>query len=137
MSLTGYLQAAPKAELHLHLEGSIRPSTLIRLAENNGVALPVSGVDDLNRWITFTCFDHFVQVYALICQCLLTREDYELITCELAAELARQNCRYAEVTFSASTQAARGITHDTYFSGLSRGRARAEAEYGIVINWVF
>lgn len=137
MSLSSYLQAVPKAELHVHLEGSIRPATLLQLAENNGVSLPVKWVEGLNSWFSFTNFEHFVQVYALVCRCLRTREDYELIVYELAAELARQNCRYAEVTFSASSQAARGISHDTYFAGLSRGRARAEAEFGVVLNWVF
>lgn len=137
MSISTYLEAAPKAELHVHLEGSIRPATLIQLAANNGVDLPASDASELREWFRFTGFGHFVQVYALICRCLRSREDYELITYELAAELARQNCRYAEVTFSASSQAARGVEYDTYFAGLTRGRQRAVADFGVEINWIF
>jgi adenosine deaminase len=59
MSLESYIRALPKVELHVHLEGSIRPETLLKLAERNHVALPASDVADLQRWYTFVDFSPF------------------------------------------------------------------------------
>lgn len=133
-----YLEAAPKAELHVHLEGSIRPHTLLELAKRNGVSLPASNESELQQWFTFRDFPHFVEIYGLISSCLKTAEDYELIAYEFGGEMARQHIYYAEVTFSVSMHACGlGIDHDVYFSGLNKGRERARREFGVEINWVF
>jgi aminodeoxyfutalosine deaminase len=133
-----YLRAVPKAELHVHLEGAIQPATLLTLAERNGVELPVRTVEEMQRWFTFRDFLHFVEIYFTISRCLKTAEDYELIAYEFGASMARQNVRYAEVTFSASTHAfSLGIPFDTYFTGLTRGQQRAQAEFGVEMRWVF
>jgi adenosine deaminase len=138
MSLEQYLDAAPKAELHVHLEGSIRPATLLTLAERNGVPLPAETEDGLREWFSFRDFQHFIEVYVTVSNCLRTSEDYELIAYELGAELARQNARYAEATFTPATHALRfGVPHDVYFSGLTRGRERARADHGVELSWVF
>lgn len=137
MSIESYLRAAPKAELHVHLEGSILPTTVLTLARRNKVSLPADTVEGLRDWFVFRDFDHFIDVYIAITRCLRAEEDYELIVCEFAAEMARQNVRYAEVTFSPSTHDWLGVPHDVYFSGLTEGRARARADFGVEINWVF
>lgn len=137
MSLEAYLRAAPKAELHVHLEGSIQPTTLLALARRNGVALPADTVEGLRSWFTYRDFAHFIEVYVAITRCLKRVDDYELIAYEFGAEMARQNVRYAEVTFSPSTHQRLGVPHDTYFQGLTRGRARARADFGVEIAWVF
>ena len=137
MSVESYLRAAPKAELHVHLEGSIQPATLLELARRNGVALPAEDVAGLRRWFVYRDFPHFMDIYFQITRCLRTRADYELITVELAAELARQNCRYAEVTFSASTHSALGVPQDDWWGGLTDGRRRAREEHGVELRWVF
>src|SRR3712207_1276681 len=100
MSLTSFIQAMPKVELHVHLEGAIRPATLLELARRNGVALPVGGLAEMERWFAFRDFAHFVEVYVAITRCLRTADDYALIVHEFGAEMAAQNVRYAEVTFS-------------------------------------
>ena len=69
MSLENFIRAMPKVELHVHLEGSIQPETLLMLARRNGVSLPVDTVDDLREWYTFTDFAHFIEIYIAICQC--------------------------------------------------------------------
>jgi aminodeoxyfutalosine deaminase len=137
VSLESYLRAAPKAELHVHLEGSILPATLLELARRNRVELPAQTVEGLREWFVFRDFAHFVEIYLAITTCLKTAEDYELITYEFGAEMARQNIRYAEVTFSPGTHARLGIPHDTYFGGLTRGRERARTELDVEIAWVF
>jgi aminodeoxyfutalosine deaminase len=137
MSLASYLQAAPKAELHVHLEGSIRPEVLLRLARRNGVALPYDNAADLRRWFTFRDFHHFIEIYFAITRCLKTEEDYAEIAFEHGLEMARQHIRYAEVTFTPGTHMQLGVPHDVYFAGLTRGRERARAELGVEMAWVF
>ena len=133
-----YIEAVPKAELHVHLEGSIQPATLIMLAQRNDVKLPVQKVEDLQDWFTFRDFDHFIEIYFEISSCLKTSDDYELIAYEFGANMARQNVRYAEVTFSPSThQFSLGIPFDVFFSGLTKGRLRAQKEFGVEIRWIF
>jgi len=138
MSLESYLRAAPKVELHVHLEGSIQPATLLTLARRNGVALPSDTEQGLREWFAFRDFDHFIQVYFAVTRCLRTAQDYELIAYEVGAEMARQHVRYAEVTFTPSThQMSYGIAFDTYFDGLTRGREHARADFGVELAWVF
>jgi aminodeoxyfutalosine deaminase len=132
-----YVQALPKVELHVHLEGSIRPETLLRLARRHKVDLPADDLEGLRRWFTFMNFEHFIEVYLTITRCLRTADDYELVAYEFGAEMARQNVRYAEVTFSPCTHHMMGIPHEVYFPGLTRGRARARRDFGIEFNWVF
>jgi len=137
MSLDSYLRAAPKAELHVHLEGAIRPATLLELARRNGVSLPADTVEGLRRWFRFRDFPHFVEIFVAGISCLRTVEDYELIAYEFGAEMARQNVRYAELTFTPSTHHWMGTAYDAWFGGITRGRERAEAEFGVRMRWVY
>ncbi len=138
MRLEQYLQEAPKAELHVHLEGSILPATLLTLAKRNKVALPVTTLDEVQQWFKYRNFPHFVEIYVAISSSLKTVEDYEQIVYEFGATMARQHIRYAEATFSACTHRyTLGIPHDVYFTGLTRGRERAKQDFGVEINWIF
>jgi aminodeoxyfutalosine deaminase len=137
VSIESYLAAAPKAELHVHLEGAIQPATLLTLAERNGVRLPASTEPELREWFRFRDFPHFAEIYVAITRCLRTRDDYELIVHELGAELARQNVRYAEVTFSPSTHTSLGVSDHAMIDGLEQGRRRVREEFGIELGWVF
>ncbi len=138
MSIQNYLAAIPKAELHVHLEGSIQPATLLTLAERNGSKeLPSYTVEGLREFFKFRDFDHFIEMYSIISRCLKTAADFELIAYEFGAEMARQNTRYAEVTFSCSFHHHQGIPEYEYMEGLTRGRMRAQEEFGVEMNWVF
>lgn len=100
----------PKVELHVHLEGSIRPETLLRLAARNGIRLPVSRSEDFAAWYRFTDFPHFVEVYLTLSGAIRTPEDIHDVTRDFLLEQARQNILYSEVTYTAQTiQAATGI----------------------------
>jgi aminodeoxyfutalosine deaminase len=136
MTLASYLRAAPKVELHIHLEGAIRPTTVRELAARNGVDLPelANGVGDR---FAYRDFGHFVELFVAAVRSLQTVDDYERIVVEFAADLAGQHVRYAEVTFSPSTHFIYGVQRETYFEGLQRGRERARAEYGVELAWIF
>jgi aminodeoxyfutalosine deaminase len=137
MSIEQYLRAAPKAELHVHLEGSIRPATLLELARRNGVPLPADTVEGLRQWFVYRDFTHFIEIFVTATRCLRSAEDYELIVYEFGAEMARQNVRYAEVTFSPSTHVWLNRPWEMVFAGLNRGRTRAEADFGVRLRWIF
>jgi aminodeoxyfutalosine deaminase len=127
---------SPKAELHLHFQGAIRPATLLDLARRHGVALPVDDLPALREWFRFRDFAHFVEVYALLRGCLVEAADYELVTYELGTELAEQGVRYAEVTFTPGPEVYRG-PRETFFDGLTTGRERVRRELGVELRWIF
>ncbi|HLZ68422.1 MAG TPA: adenosine deaminase [Dehalococcoidia bacterium] len=137
MSAESYIRGLPKAELHVHLEGSMQPETLLKLARLHGVALPADDVAGLREWFRFSDFRHFLQIYSAICDSLKERDDFELLTWQLGEELARQHVRYAEVTYSVVPHTRRGVPFDQSFAGLCRGRERVRRVLGVEIRWIF
>lgn len=137
LSLAQYISAAPKGELHVHLEGAIQPATALALAKRNHISLPVENEEELRRGFCYRDFDHFLENFRLITRCLRTQEDYEQIVYEFGAEMARQHVYYAEVTVTPSTHHLFGVPHHVYFTGMQRGRARAQADFHVEINWIF
>ncbi len=123
--------------MHVHLEGSIRPASLLTLAARNHVLLPADTVEGLQEWFVYSGFDHFIEVYLTIARCLRTSDDYELVVYEFGAEMARQNVRYAEVTFTPGNHYSLGMPQKSYFAGLKRGREKVQRDFGVEINWVF
>ena len=137
MTLETFIQAMPKVELHVHLEGSIRPQTLLTLAQRHQVELPADTVADLQAWYTFTDFPHFIEVYLAVSSCLRTPDDIELIAREFLAGQAAQNIRYSEVTYTAYTHYYhRGLAFPDQLAALNRARTWAEAEYGTTMGLV-
>jgi adenosine deaminase len=94
----------PKAELHIHLEGSIRTDTIRELADRQGLPLPAALGPD--GW-SFDHFDHFIEQYGAACDLLNDLEDFRRIACELCVDLAANGVRYAEVVFSPAQHAGR------------------------------
>jgi aminodeoxyfutalosine deaminase len=138
MSLKAYIARMPKVELHIHLEGSIRPSTLLTLAERNGVELPAQDLAGLREFYKYTDLDHFMLVYNTVCSCLRTPDDLSLIVYEYGAEMARQHVRYAEVTPTPwSLRRDTGLPFETILEALNDGRMRAERDFGVVMRWIF
>lgn len=136
------IQNMPKAELHVHLEGSIQPETVLELARrhNRLSDLPGGDVESLRRWFTFTDFAHFIEVYVVISDLLRTAEDFALITYQLGADMAAQNIRYREATFTPYTHTdflEKGLTIQEILEGLEAGRKQAKQEFGVEIRWVF
>jgi aminodeoxyfutalosine deaminase len=137
VSLESYLRAAPKVELHVHLEGAIAPATALDLARRNGVTLPVSDEAEMRDWFAYRDFDHFLTVIRAIVHCLRTADDYERVVYEYGKTLASQNVRYAEIALTPSLHHLRGVPFETYFAGLTRGRARVQEDFGIELAWIF
>ena len=96
-TLAEFIQALPKAELHIHLEGAIQPETVLALAQRHNKldVLPAKDVAGLQKWFTFTDFPHFIEIYLTVQDLLQTPDDFELITYECGADMAAQNILYS------------------------------------------
>src|SRR5204863_2033567 len=141
----------PKAELHLHLEGSVDPPTLAELSRrhntplpavnNNGKLDPLSGleltVEDVNRLYQYEDFVGFLMAFKAVTERLRTPEDYELITYRLMEKLAQQNVLHAEVYVSVGVIHWRGQEFEPIFEGMEHGRQRGEHDFGLSLLWIF
>ena len=137
MNLPAFIRAMPKVELHVHLEGSIRPETLLQLARRNDVTLPCDSLDGLREWYRFTDFPHFVDIYVAITKCLRTTADIELIAREFLQGQAEQNIVHSEVTYTAYTVFEHcGIPFEDQIAAINRARAWAERELGVTMALV-
>jgi aminodeoxyfutalosine deaminase len=133
-----FARRMPKVELHVHLEGSIQPRTLLKLADRNNVLLPAEDEAELRDFYRFRNFDHFIEVYDIITHCLRRPEDYRLVAYEFGAQCARQNIRYAETTFTiASHTRLTGLPWQEILAALNEGRSRAREAWGVDWGWVF
>jgi len=138
MNLVEFSHRMPKVELHVHLEGSILPHTLLKLAKNNGIDLPALDENSLRDYYRFRDFAHFIDTYLMITGCLKTPDDYALIAYEFGVECQRQNIRYAEVTFTIFTNMQMtGLSWQDILAGLNQGRAQAKADLGVHWQWIF
>lgn len=135
MTLETFIQRMPKVELHVHLEGSIRPETLLALAERNNVALPADTVEELQEWYQFSDFAHFIEVYMAICNCIRTADDFELIAAEFLKQRFEQNIKYSEVVFTPYTHHEH-ITFDEQLAAINRARKEAERSFGVRMSLV-
>lgn len=137
MTLIAYIKDMPKVELHLHLEGSIRPEILLQLADRHGVKLPVQTAAEIEQWYKFRDFNHFVSIYMVIVSVLLEPEDFALITYDLGKTLAAQNVRYGEVTWTPGLHIHKpGLDFPTLLAAVNVGRDRAREAFGIDFRWI-
>ena len=138
-TLAQFIRRMPKVELHVHLEGSIQPETLLALARRNDVRLPADDVEGLRRWYQFTDFKHFIDIYLAISSCICTPEDIELVARDFLQGQAAQNIRYSEITFTPHTHFStnRRIPFDEQFDALTRARDWAAREFDTHCGWVF
>jgi len=138
MELHEFARRMPKAELHVHLEGSILPRTLLELARRNHINLPAGDEAGLIARYKFKDFSHFLETYLMITGCLRTPDDYRLVAYEFGRECARQHIRYAEVTFTMLTNAAMtGLPWPHILASLNDGRQRARVDFDVQWQWVF
>jgi aminodeoxyfutalosine deaminase len=125
----------PKIELHLHLEGSIRPATLLQIARRNGEPLPADTVEGLAEVYEFTDFKHFIEVWILTTNCLRTAEDFQRVVVDYAAEAASFGAVYLEGIFSPCERVQRGIGWDDIFAGYADGASAAQERYGVTVRF--
>ena len=131
-----WLRALPKAELHLHLEGTVSPETLVELSRRHdaqGITLA-----EARSLYHYTDFTGFLLAFKAVSERLRTPEDYELITFRMLEHLAAQGVVHAEVYVSVGVVYYwRRIEFESLFRGMEAARVRAEQQFGITLYWIF
>ncbi|WP_417068192.1 adenosine deaminase [Niveibacterium terrae] len=123
--------AAPKAELHLHIEGSLEPELAFALAQRNGIALPYADIDALRAAYDFSDLQSFLDLYYACADVLRSEEDFRDLMLAYLARAAADGVVHTEIFFDPQTHLARGIAFATMFEGLAAGAAQAKAQFGI------
>lgn len=125
------LRQMPKAELHIHIEGSLEPELIFALAQRNGVALPYASVEELRSAYAFTNLQSFLDIYYAGASVLITEQDFYDMAQAYFIKAAQDNVVHAELFFDPQTHTARGISMETVVNGLHRACVDAQAELGI------
>jgi len=125
------LRAMPKAELHIHIEGSLEPELIFALARRNRVTLAYPSVDALRAAYAFTDLQSFLDIYYAGASVLLQAQDFEDMAMAYFARAAADHIVHAELFFDPQTHTARGVSFETVIRGLTRGCERAQHELGI------
>jgi adenosine deaminase len=121
----------PKAELHLHVEGTLEPEMAFALAARNGVRLPFGSVDELRRAYAFSDLQSFLDLYYALMVVLRTEQDFEDLANAYFERARAQGVRHAELFFDPQAHTARGVAIETVIEGLSRATRASDDRFGI------
>jgi adenosine deaminase len=130
-ALPALLKRMPKAELHMHIEGSLEPELIFKLAQRNGVKLPYADVEALRRAYAFADLQSFLDIYYAGASVLLKEQDFFDMAFAYFQKAAADNVVHAEVFFDPQTHTDRGVPIEAVIVGLSHAMRRAHAELGI------
>lgn len=120
LSTPDYLRRLPKAELHLHIEGTLEPDMIFALAERNGVSLPYPSVEALRQAYQFTNLQSFLDLYYAGASVLITEDDFHDMTMAYLQRAHADGVVHAEIMFDPQTHTTRGVAMDTIFAGIAR-----------------
>ncbi len=131
MNISPFIQGLPKAELHLHIEGSFEPDLMFEIARRNGISLPYDTVEALRAAYDFSNLQDFLDIYYQGMQVLVTREDFRDLTAAYLDRVAAQNVRHVEIFFDPQGHTSRGIEFATVIDGIRDALEQGEREHGI------
>jgi adenosine deaminase len=135
-SLGAFIAGLPKAELHLHIEGSLEPDMLVALARRNKVEIPFKSVEDVRAAYRFTRLQDFLDIYYQGAGVLRTEEDFRDLAKAYFVRAHHDSVRHAEIFFDPQTHTARGLPFSVAIDGLLAGMKEAEAEYGLTTKLI-
>jgi len=125
-----FIAGLPKAELHLHIEGTLEPELAFALAERNGVKLPYASVEAMRRLYDFRSLEDFLDLYYQATQALLTERDFYDLARAYLDRAREENVRHAEIFFDPQAHMRRGVRFEAVIEGLSAARRDAAREGG-------
>src|SRR5437667_97845 len=123
--------SGPKAELHLHLEGTLEPETMFAIAQRNGVKLAYRSAEAVRRAFAFTKLQDFLDIYYQGTSVLIEERDFQELTWNYLKRAKQDNVTHVEVFFDPQTHTARGVEFKTVVTGIAAALAAAEVELGI------
>lgn len=125
------IKKLPKAELHLHIEGSLEPELMFRLAKKNHVEIPYKDIEDVRNAYNFTNLQTFLDIYYAGANVLLTKDDFYDLTWEYILKCVENNIIHTEIFFDPQTHTARGVSFDAVITGIKEALHDAKEKYGI------
>lgn len=129
--LSAFIQGLPKAELHLHIEGSLEPELMFALAARNGLSLPFASVEAVRAAYEFSNLQDFLDIYYAGASVLLTKADFHDLAMAYFERAAADNVRHAEIFFDPQTHTDRGVGFDVVMEGLASAMAEAKARFSL------
>ncbi len=130
-AMTRFIEGLPKAELHLHIEGTLEPEQLFALAERNGIALPYGSVEELRGAYDFEHLQGFLDLYYQGMRVLLEEQDFYDLTWAYLERVAKQSVLHAEIFFDPQAHTARGVAFSSVIEGIHRALRDGEQRFGI------
>ncbi len=131
MNITEYIKKIPKAELHLHIEGSFEPELMFEIAQRNKVEIPYQSVEEVKKAYQFSCLQDFLDIYYAGASVLLYERDFYDLTMAYFAHCAEENVVHTEIMFDPQTHTKRGVSFETVIKGIQKAREDAQEKYGI------
>ena len=129
--LAGFVAALPKAELHLHVEGTLEPELMFAIAERNGVRLPYASVEEARAAYSFSNLQDFLDLYYAGASVLLEEQDFHDLAWAYLTRARADAVRHVEIFFDPQTHTARGVPFATVVNGIGRALDEAEARFGL------
>lgn len=131
MNVADYIKKVPKAELHLHIEGTFEPELMFEIAQRNKVEIPYQSVEEVKKAYQFSCLQDFLDIYYAGASVLLYEKDFYDLTMAYFKHCAEENVVHTEIMFDPQTHTKRGISFGTVINGIQKAREDAQEKYGI------
>jgi len=131
ISLENFINNIPKAELHLHIEGTFEPELMFKIAERNNISLKYKSVEELHSAYKFNNLQDFLDIYYAGANVLITEQDFYDLTLAYLEKMKSQNVLHTEIFFDPQTHTARGIEFSTVINGIHNALEDAGNEFGI------
>lgn len=130
-AMKALIASLPKAELHLHIEGTFEPELMFKLAQRNGIPLKYKSAQQVRAAYQFTDLQSFLDIYYEAAKALIKEEDFYELTFAYLERVAKQNVKHAEIFFDPQTHTDRGVAFDTVIKGIHRALMDGEHKLGI------
>ena len=131
MKITDYIKKIPKAELHLHIEGTFEPELMFEIAQRNKVEIPYQSVEEVKKAYQFSCLQDFLDIYYAGASVLLYEKDFYDLTMAYFKHCAEEKVVHTEIMFDPQTHTKRGISFETVINGIQKAREDAKEKYEI------
>lgn len=126
-----FINNLPKAELHLHIEGTFEPSLMFEIAQRNNIEIPYNSIEEIEKAYKFNCLQDFLDIYYQGASVLINEQDFYDLTFSYLKKCAAQNVRHTEIMFDPQTHTERGIPFKTVIKGIYSACENAKEKYGI------
>ena len=131
MSLLEFIKKSPKAELHLHIEGTLEPEQMFALAKRNNIQIPFKNINEAKEAYNFSNLESFLKIYYEGAKVLIKEQDFFDLTWAYALKCKEDNIVHTEIFFDAQTHTDRGINFDIVINGIYKALQKAEKEFGL------